>query len=101
MLGGTPELRGVPHSWLHGAHFVAIGVGILLLAGLWTPIAGALEAIIEIWIIFSQREEASIHYLLAAPAGPAHGRWTAGCLAGSELIFGNTSRSSSLADEFG
>jgi hypothetical protein len=55
------------------------------------PIAGALQAIVETWIIFSQREEASIHYLLAAPAGPAHGRWTAGCLAGSELIFGNTS----------
>jgi len=68
MLGGTPELRGVPHSWLYGAQFVAIGVGILLLAGLWTPIAGALEAIIEIWIIFSQRGEPSIHYLLAALA---------------------------------
>jgi len=68
MFGGTPELRGVAHWWLHGAQFVAIGVGILLLAGLWTPIAGALEAIIEIWIIPGQRDDPSVHYLLAALA---------------------------------
>ena len=68
MLGGRPDLRGIPHSWLFGAQFVAIGVGVLLLAGLWTPIAGALQAIVEIWIIFSQRGEASFHYLLAALA---------------------------------
>ena len=68
MIGGTPELGGVPHSWLHSAQFLAIGVGILLLAGLWTPIAGALETIIELWSILSQGGEASTHYLLAALA---------------------------------
>jgi uncharacterized membrane protein YphA (DoxX/SURF4 family) len=68
MFGGTPELRGVAHWRIHGAQFVAIGVGILLLAGLWTPIAGALEAIIEIWIISGQRDDPSVHYLLAALA---------------------------------
>ena len=29
--------------------------GILLLAGLWTPIAGALAAGVELWCAFSQR----------------------------------------------
>jgi hypothetical protein len=93
MFGGTPELRGVAHWWLHGAQFVAIGVGILLLAGLWTAIAGALEAIIEIWIISGQRDDPSVHYLLAALAvslvmlGLGHGPSTPGCLAGSESIF--------------
>ena len=68
IFGGAPELRGVPHSWLYAAQFVAIGVGILLVAGLWTPLAAALQAIIEIWIIFSQGWGASIHYLLAVLA---------------------------------
>jgi uncharacterized membrane protein YphA (DoxX/SURF4 family) len=31
-----------------------IGVGILLLAGLWTPIAGAVVAVIALWHAFSQ-----------------------------------------------
>ena len=65
MVGGSLELRGVPHSWLPPAQFVAIGVGVLLLAGLWTPIAGALEAMIELWIVFS-RGAVAIHLLLAA-----------------------------------
>lgn len=30
------------------------GAGILLLAGLWTPIAGALVVVIELWNAFSQ-----------------------------------------------
>ena len=66
MLGGRPELRGLPHSWLYGAQFVTIGVGILLLAGLWTPIAGALQAIIELWIVFSSGDAVAVHLLLAA-----------------------------------
>ena len=33
-------------------HVVAAGAGILLLAGLWTPVAGTLVAAIEIWKIF-------------------------------------------------
>ena len=30
------------------------GAGILLLIGLWTPVAGALAAIIKLWIAFSR-----------------------------------------------
>jgi uncharacterized membrane protein YphA (DoxX/SURF4 family) len=67
LIDGGSEFWGMPHDALY-IRFIAIGVGILLLAGLWTPIAGALEAIIEIWIIFSQRGEPSIHYMLAALA---------------------------------
>ena len=33
---------------------LAAGAGILLLAGLWTPIAGALVAVIALWNAFSQ-----------------------------------------------
>jgi len=33
-------------------HVLTAGAGLLLLAGLWTPIAGALVAVIYIWDIF-------------------------------------------------
>ncbi len=35
-------------------HVLAAGVGILLLAGLWTPIAGVLVAVIALWHAASQ-----------------------------------------------
>ncbi|MDQ1470228.1 MAG: hypothetical protein QOJ99_1708 [Bryobacterales bacterium] len=34
--------------------FIAACAGILLLVGLWTPVAGALAAIVEVWIAFSR-----------------------------------------------
>ena len=33
---------------------LAVGAGLLLLVGLWTPIAGALVAVIGLWNAFSQ-----------------------------------------------
>jgi len=35
-------------------HVLAVGAGLLLFVGLWTPIAGALLAIIALWNPFSQ-----------------------------------------------
>jgi uncharacterized membrane protein YphA (DoxX/SURF4 family) len=32
---------------------IGIGAGILLLVGLWTPVAGALAAIVKVWIALS------------------------------------------------
>ena len=66
MLGAAPGLWGMPSSGLHPAQFVAIGVGVLLLAGLWTPIVGALQAIVELWMVFSSGDSAVVHLLLAA-----------------------------------
>lgn len=46
---GVSELRGGPPI---GAAFLqgfSVGLGILLLAGLWTPIAGALAALLSVW----------------------------------------------------
>ena len=54
-----------PHDGLY-ARFIAIGVGSLLLAGLWTPVAGGLQAIIEVWTIFAREAPPSTHVLLAA-----------------------------------
>ena len=66
MFAGSLELRGVPHSWVHANQFIAISVGVLLLVGLWTPIAGALKTVIELWIVFSSGDAAVAHLLRAA-----------------------------------
>jgi len=56
---------GAPHDGLY-ARFIAIAVGSLLLAGLWTPVAGALQAIVEVWAIFARSAAPGMHVLLAA-----------------------------------
>ena len=62
---GSSEFGGMPPEWSY-ARFIAIGVGSLLLAGLWTPVAGAMQAIIEVWCGSSQGGGAGVHFLLAA-----------------------------------
>ena len=64
LIGGASGLWGMPNDG-HYARFIGIGVGSLLLAGLWTPIAGGLQALIELWIIVSSPDAAVVHLLLA------------------------------------
>jgi putative oxidoreductase len=66
IVSGSYGVRGTPQLGLHAIYFATIGVGILLLAGLWTPVTGALQAIIEVWIFFSGGDGANLHLLLAA-----------------------------------
>jgi len=35
-------------------HTIAIGAGILLIAGLWTPVAGSLVVVLEVWNFVSR-----------------------------------------------
>jgi putative oxidoreductase len=65
LIGGSSEFWGAPQDGLY-TRFIAIGVGGLLLAGLWTPVAGALQAIIEVWTIFARGTAPSMLVLLAA-----------------------------------
>jgi len=44
---------------------VQIGFGLLLLAGLWTPVAGTLVAVVALWRLFSHHGEPWIQVLLA------------------------------------
>jgi uncharacterized membrane protein YphA (DoxX/SURF4 family) len=57
-----------------------IGAGLLLLAGLWTPIAGTLVAVMELWSAFSQAADPLTHILLgtmgAALALLGPGAWS-------------------------
>jgi len=54
MIHGITALRGAPSPGSAILHVITTGVGILLLAGLWTPIAGALTAVIALWQAFSR-----------------------------------------------
>jgi putative oxidoreductase len=74
------ELQSGPPIGLAIIHVLAIAAGILLLAGLWTPIAGALLTIIEIWSAFSHPHDPWSYILLgtigAALAMLGPGAWS-------------------------
>jgi len=65
LIGATSKLFGTPQNGLH-EEYIEIGVGSLLVAGLWTPVAGALQAVIEVWLGFSGEGGTGVHFLLAA-----------------------------------
>ena len=46
-------------------HLIASLGGILLLAGLWTPVAGSIVAVTELWIAFSNSADPWVSILLA------------------------------------
>jgi len=50
---------------LTGIHVLEIAAGLLLLAGFWTPIAGVLLAVIEIWSAFTHPHDPWSYILLA------------------------------------
>jgi putative oxidoreductase len=62
---GATMLRSGPRIEAPILSVFACSAGILLLAGLWTPIAGTLVASIELWRTFSQATDPSDHILLA------------------------------------
>jgi putative oxidoreductase len=74
------ELQSTPPIALAVLHVVAIATGILLLAGLWTPIAGVLLTIIEIWSAFAHPHDPWSFILLgtfgAALAMLGPGAWS-------------------------
>jgi putative oxidoreductase len=49
---GVTRLLNDPSIQLTVLSVLAIGAGLLLLAGLWTPVVGTLVAVIEVWNIF-------------------------------------------------
>jgi putative oxidoreductase len=51
---GTASLREEPPLATVVLQSIGVGAGILLLVGLWTPVAGALATIVTVWIAFSR-----------------------------------------------
>jgi putative oxidoreductase len=77
---GIVDLREAHQFVSTGPQIVAVGAGVLLLVGLWTPVTGALVAIAEVWIAFSRAGDPWIPIILAtlgatlAMVGP--GAWS-------------------------
>ena len=44
---------------------IGAGAGIFLFVGLWTPVAGTLVAVLELWITFSFASNPLIHIMAA------------------------------------
>jgi uncharacterized membrane protein YphA (DoxX/SURF4 family) len=63
---GTTGLFATPHSIPIAQELIALGAGLLLLVGLWTPASGMLAAILELWIAFSGADHLRGVLLLAA-----------------------------------
>lgn len=74
------KLWGDPPMLLTVLSVLLIGAGLLLLAGLWTPIAATLVAAIEVWKIFLLPEDLWVYILLgtlgAALAMLGPGAWS-------------------------
>jgi putative oxidoreductase len=74
------ELQSAPPTSLAVIHLLAIAAASLLLAGLWTPIAGVFLAIIEIWNAFTHPHDPWSYILLgtlgAALAMLGPGAWS-------------------------
>lgn len=62
---GIIEITGASFSPLGIAQIIAACAGILLLVGLWTPLAGALIAVIELWIATTHVSDPWIPIILA------------------------------------
>ena len=77
---GIAGVQGEPPLGPVIVSVLATAAGILLLAGLWTPIAGALVAGVELWRALSQPGDPLTHILLgtlgAAVALVGPGAWS-------------------------
>ncbi|MGD0648876.1 MAG: hypothetical protein ABR971_12885 [Acidobacteriaceae bacterium] len=80
MTQGITILWGGPQIEAFLLNLLATGAGLLLLAGLWTPIAGAMVAFLELWKALSQPVDPWTHILLgtvgAALAFIGPGAWS-------------------------
>jgi len=58
--------QATPHLASIAPQVIAAVAGIFLLVGLWTPVAGTLAAIVELWISFSVGGDPTTSLLVAA-----------------------------------
>jgi len=70
---GIAGLLGEPQLGSAILHVLSTGAGVLLLAGLWTPVAGVIAAVIQLWHIFArhtfvQPGDSLTHIMLATLA---------------------------------
>ena len=66
VLYAIPALRGDLPMGPTLLHAVSAGLGVFLLLGLWTPIAGALVAVASFWIALLQPADRWYHLMVGA-----------------------------------
>jgi len=71
ILQGVTALRGRPAIGLATEDVLAAIAGLLLIAGLWTPIAGTLATMIELWTAFFSHPLEPWTYILLGTLGAA------------------------------
>jgi uncharacterized membrane protein YphA (DoxX/SURF4 family) len=84
---GITRLTGEPQHESLALQIIAASAGIFLLAGFWTPIAGALLAVTNVWIAFSGTAHLRNGVLLAT-MGAAIAVLGPGALSIDALLFG-------------
>lgn len=63
--GGVSTISAAPQAQTLLLHSIALAAALLLLAGFWTPIAGLLIVVVEVWFAFLQTESVASSALLA------------------------------------
>lgn len=61
---GVARLQAGPSIKPVALGILAMGAAVLLFSGLWTPVAGALVALVEVWGVFSHPGDTWIRILL-------------------------------------
>jgi putative oxidoreductase len=67
--GGITTMVAVPQGQTIILQSIAIAAGLLLLAGLWTPITGILVVVLQFWFAFSRTSSVENSFLLATLGG--------------------------------
>ena len=63
---GIDLFRGFPAAEPIVPELAGCGLGLFIMAGLWTPAAGALVAIVQVWIALTGAGDESMELILAA-----------------------------------
>ena len=66
---GIALLSGIPAPGPVMLHLIGSVLGLLILVGLWTPAAGTLVAVVQVWVALTGAGDESMAVILAALGG--------------------------------
>ena len=93
---GALSLTKALHFELAVPQIFGAVAGVLILAGLWTPVAGTVAAAVELWIAFSQPNNMWIAAYIGGPRGQSGDDWPRGVVRRCPAFRQETNRPGSL-----
>jgi len=66
---GLPLFHGIPAGEAEVAGWIGSVLGLFILAGLWTPVAGTLIAVVQVWVAVAGPGDVFTEIILAALGG--------------------------------